>query len=48
MFNGGHDDEMAESDEKNSYGWLLSKGANIIFCDRPIQLRDYLKNKGHR
>ncbi|WP_195532418.1 glycerophosphodiester phosphodiesterase family protein [Bacteroides finegoldii] len=48
VFNGGHDDEMAESDEENSYGWLLSKGANIIFCDRPIQLRDYLKNKGHR
>lgn len=47
-FNGGHDDEMAEYDQENSYGWLLEKGANIIFCDRPFLLEQYLKKKGKR
>lgn len=47
-FNGGHDDEMAEYDQDGSYGWLLEKGANIIFCDRPLLLDQYLKKKGKR
>lgn len=47
-FNGGHDDEMAEYDLENSYGWLLQKGGNIIFSDRPFLLSKYLKEKLHR
>ena len=35
-FNGGHDDELAMDDPENSYGWLLQKGANIIFSDHPF------------
>lgn len=42
-FNGGHDDEMATIDHGNSYGWLLEKGANIIFSDNPFLLDKYLK-----
>ena len=37
-FNGGHDDELAMDDPENSYGWLLQKGANIIFSDHPFLL----------
>nr|WP_293510790.1 glycerophosphodiester phosphodiesterase family protein [Prevotella sp.] len=47
-FNGGHDDEMALDDPEGSYGWLLNKGANIIFCDNPFLLLDYLTKKGRR
>lgn len=47
-FNGGHDDEMALDDPDGSYGWLLDKGANIIFCDNSFLLLDYLKKKGRR
>lgn len=47
-FNGGHDDEMAEYDLDNSYGWLLRKGGNIIFSDRPFLLNAYLKDKLRR
>lgn len=44
-FNGGHDDEMALDDPDGSYGWLLDKGANIIFCDNSFLLLDYLKRR---
>lgn len=47
-FNGGHDDEMAMTDSENSYGWLLRKGANIIFSDHPFLLDAYLKKIGNR
>lgn len=47
-FNGGHDDEVAEYDLEASYGWLLKKGANIIFSDRPMLLKTYLEEKGRR
>ena len=47
-FNGGHDDEMAMDDPENSYGWLLKKGANIIFSDHPFLLDAYLKKIGRR
>ena len=47
-FNGGHDDEMAVNDPENSYGWLLKKGANIIFSDHPFLLDAYLKKIGRR
>lgn len=41
-FNAGHDDELALTDFENSYGWLLDKGANIIFSDNPMLLKKYL------
>lgn len=41
-FNAGHDDEMALADPDNSYGWLLEHGANIIFTDNPMLLKEYL------
>lgn len=41
-FNAGHDDELALTDFDNSYGWLLSQGANIIFSDNPLLLKKYL------
>lgn len=47
-FNGGRDDEMAEYDLDNSYGWMLEKGANIIFTDRPFLLDSYLKSINRR
>lgn len=47
-FNGGHDDELAMDDPANSYGWLLQKGANIIFSDHPFLLDAYLKKIGRR
>lgn len=47
-FNGGHDDELAMTDPENSYGWLLRKGANIIFTDHPFLLDAYLKKIGRR
>lgn len=47
-FNGGHDDELALTDPENSYGWLLRKGANIIFTDHPFLLDAYLKKIGRR
>lgn len=47
-FNGGHDDELAMDDPEDSYGWLLKKGANIIFSDHPFLLDAYLKKIGRR
>lgn len=44
-FNAGHDDELAVVDPNNSYGWLLDKGANIIFSDNPMLLKEYLITK---
>ena len=47
-FNAGHDDELATFDLESSYGWLLQKGANIIFSDHPILLKEYLEKTGRR
>lgn len=47
-FNGGHDDELGFTDRDNSYGWLIKTGANIIFTDNPLGLRDYLKSINKR
>lgn len=47
-FNAGHDDELATFDLETSYGWLLQKGANIIFSDHPMLLKEYLEKKGRR
>ena len=46
--NGGHEDEMALDNPEESYGWLLKKGANIIFSDNPFLLLNYLTRKGRR
>ncbi|WP_299671634.1 glycerophosphodiester phosphodiesterase family protein [uncultured Polaribacter sp.] len=43
--NSGHHDDRALKDPDNSYGWLISKGINIIQTDRPQLLLEYLKNK---
>lgn len=45
--NGGHDDDKAVEENKaeESWGWLVSKGANIIQTDRPAPLLKYLKAK---
>lgn len=43
--NAGHHDDRALRDPDNSYGWLLSKGVNIIQTDRPALLLNYLRTK---
>ena len=47
-FNGGHDDELALDNPKESYGWLLDHGANIIFSDNPFLLLQYLTLNNRR
>lgn len=47
-FNAGHDDELALTDPQGSYGWLIDKGANIIFSDNPMLLLSYLKSINRR
>lgn len=47
-FNAGHDDELALSDPDDAYGWLLDFGANVIFSDNPMLLKDYLTKIGRR
>lgn len=44
--NAGHDDDRALTEPDDSYGWLISKGINIIQTDRPQLLLDYLRSKG--
>lgn len=46
--NGGHDDDKAVEEGKpdETWGWLISKGANMIQTDRPQQLVDYIKKRG--
>lgn len=45
--NAGHDDDLSVEEKKpdEGWGWLLSKGANIIQTDRPKELLEYLRNK---
>lgn len=45
---GSHGDKQAETDPDGSWGWLVQKGANIIFTDKPIKLDQYLKSKNWR
>ncbi|MCM1451846.1 MAG: glycerophosphodiester phosphodiesterase family protein [Clostridium sp.] len=47
-FNAGHDDELALTEPEGSYGWLLDFGANVIFSDNPMLLKDYLSKIGRR
>lgn len=44
----GHDDALSLSNPEAGWGWLINKGANIIFTDRPNLLLKYLKDKGFR
>jgi glycerophosphoryl diester phosphodiesterase len=41
----GHGDKLAETDPENSFGWLIDKGANIIFTHKPLLLKSYLQNR---
>jgi glycerophosphoryl diester phosphodiesterase len=43
--NSGHHDDRALKDSENSYGWLISKGINMIQTDRPKLLLKYLRSK---
>lgn len=45
--NGGHDDDMAVEENKKdeSWGWLISRKANLIQTDRPKELIEYLRAK---
>lgn len=47
-FNGGHDDELAMTNDDEAYGWLIRKGADIIFSDNPSRLLAYLKRINKR
>lgn len=44
----GHTDEVSLSNPDNGWGWVLNKGANILFTDEPESLINYLKDKGLR
>ena len=43
--NAGHHDDRALKEPDSSYGWLISKGVNMIQTDRPQLLLDYLRSK---
>ncbi|GAB2686528.1 glycerophosphodiester phosphodiesterase family protein [Mucilaginibacter koreensis] len=45
--NAGHDDDRAveNGDVKNSWDWIIARGATIIQTDRPKELLAYLKKK---
>ncbi|WP_259067054.1 glycerophosphodiester phosphodiesterase family protein [Mucilaginibacter sp. X4EP1] len=45
--NGGHDDDRAveENDKKDSWDWLIARGATMIQTDRPKDLLNYLRSK---
>ena len=43
---GHHDDRAYLEDPDLAYGWLISKGVNMIQSDRPELLLEYLRSKG--
>lgn len=45
--NGGHDDDKAvdEHNIKDSWQWIIDRGANIIQTDRPAELLAYLRQQ---
>ncbi|HEX6430656.1 MAG TPA: glycerophosphodiester phosphodiesterase family protein [Niastella sp.] len=45
--NGGHDDDKAvdENNTRDSWQWIIDRGANIIQTDRPKELLEYLRKK---
>ncbi|WP_299524797.1 glycerophosphodiester phosphodiesterase family protein [Winogradskyella sp.] len=44
--NAGHHDDRALKEPDSAYGWLISKGVNMIQTDRPQLLLQYLRDKG--
>ncbi|NOU58709.1 glycerophosphodiester phosphodiesterase family protein [Marinifilum caeruleilacunae] len=45
--NSGHHDDRAYTENPDvAYGWLVSKGINMIQTDRPQLLLEYLRSKG--
>lgn len=46
---GGHDDDKAVEEKKyeQSWGWLVQQNIGLIQTDRPKELLEYLKKKGH-
>jgi len=44
----GHTDEVSLINPEDGWGWVLKKGANIIFTDEPEALLKYLNAKGLR
>lgn len=46
--NAGHDDDLSETDEEASFGWIVGKGANLIQTDRPQALLEYLEKRNLR
>ena len=47
---GGHDDELALdfNNKKDSWDWLINKGATVLQTDNPKELIEYLKLKGFK
>ncbi len=45
--NAGHHDDLAveQGDLKNSWDWIIDRGANIIQTDRPKELLEYLRKR---
>jgi glycerophosphoryl diester phosphodiesterase len=45
--NANHDDDRAvdQGQQDQSWGWLISHGANIVQTDRPRELLDYLRKQ---
>jgi len=41
----GHGDKKSAMNPEDGYGWLIKKGASIIFTDDASHLRSYLKTK---
>lgn len=41
-----HDDDVAVTDVKASYDWLIARGFNMIQTDRPALLLAYLRERG--
>ena len=41
----GHTDAVSLTNPDQGWGWVLSKGADIIFTDYPVKLIEYLKTK---
>jgi glycerophosphoryl diester phosphodiesterase len=48
--NGGHDDDTAldPGPPDQAWGWLISRGANVIQTDRPRELLEYLQQNDRR
>lgn len=41
-----HDDDLAIDDPDANWGWVISRGANVIQTDRPAMMLQYLRKRG--